>query len=252
MSLTIKFDEAAYRHALNQFVGKLNADAQTLLKEEMRLVLRDIVRFTPPKTLAQGRKAVAGDVTRAISPLDQTSFGRAKEETRTRMRAMIAKRDNVGLQAAINAMGGRRWIVKAFSPSDHTSKRNRYGRVRRSQFTLTTDESKLKRYLASVQRRVGLAKAGWNAAASAVGLRLPSWVRKHGAMLGSYTPPTNGPSTEIVATNRSTKIPNYYERHVWPAVRSRVRSIQSELRRLVAGGKSRRASLAGTTTGESS
>ena len=70
MSLSVKIDTVRYRNDLNQFVEKLNADAQILLKEEMRLLLRDISRLTPPKTLAQGRKAVAGDVSRAVGSLD--------------------------------------------------------------------------------------------------------------------------------------------------------------------------------------
>jgi hypothetical protein len=53
----------------------------------------------------------------------------------------------------------------------------------------------------------------------------------------------------IEAINRSTKIPNYEQRVVSSAVRSRAMSIESELKRLLAGGKSRRGSLAGTASG---
>jgi hypothetical protein len=107
--------------------------------------------------------------------------------------------------------------------------------------------NKLFKHLAD---RVGYTKAGWLKAANAVGLALPSWVMKHEAYSkGGYEAPS--PSRlSIAAISRNSKIPNYFERHVQPAIRSRVRSIASELRRLVAGGKSRRGSLAGTPTGE--
>lgn len=62
MSLTIKFDEASYRNSINQMVYDLKADSVELLKEEMRLLIRDIVKFTPPlKGHAQGRNAIKGD-----------------------------------------------------------------------------------------------------------------------------------------------------------------------------------------------
>jgi hypothetical protein len=54
----------------------------------------------------------------------------------------------------------------------------------------------------------------------------------------------------IEAINRSTKIPNYEQRVVSSAVRSRAMSIESELKRLLAGGKSRRGSLAATASGQ--
>ncbi len=97
--------------------------------------------------------------------------------------------------------------------------------------------------------RVGFARAGWGKAASATGLKLPQWVSKHtGAAPGGYDAPTPN-KLEIVATNKSTKIPNYFAKHVEPAIRSRVRSIASEVARLVKGGQSRRKSLANTPTG---
>ena len=48
MKLTFTINQARYRDALNTFVHELNADALVPLKEEMRLLLRDILFLTPP------------------------------------------------------------------------------------------------------------------------------------------------------------------------------------------------------------
>ena len=114
VSITLKFDEASYRHALNRFVYELKADGVVLLKEEMRLLLRDIMRFTPPKSNAQGRKAVNRDVAKAVNVLDGSSFGRAKQDVRDRMRTLIARKDNETLQKVMRNMDGRPWVVKRF------------------------------------------------------------------------------------------------------------------------------------------
>jgi len=38
----LQINQARYRDGLNQFVNRLGADAQLLLKEEMRLLLREV------------------------------------------------------------------------------------------------------------------------------------------------------------------------------------------------------------------
>jgi hypothetical protein len=249
MSLTLKFDEASYRNSMNTLVKELKADGVLLLKEEMRLLLRDIVKFTPPlKGHAQGRNAVVGDLNKNARPLDP-----AKIEM-PRLAQVVRDRNAPAIVAITKNLkggwGGRRVLsTQAEIAAKHVRNRNNYGRVRRDQGNMAHLSDWLG-YLKTVQSRVGYHRAGWLTAANAVGLRLPAWVSKHRRYAkGGYVPPSAN-SLTIISSNRSIKIPNYFERHVYPAVRSRVRSIESELRRLIAGGKSRRGSLAGTPTGQ--
>lgn len=252
MKFTFAINQARYRDGLNTFVHEMNANAVLLLKEEMRLLLRDVIRFTPPKNLRQGKQAVESDIQKAVGLLDQNSFGRAREEIRLPMRELIRRKDNETLQQALRDMDGRNWIVKSFDKQDHISRRNRYGRVRRKSFVMTTDRIAYNKYVREVQRRVGLARAGWLRAAEGVGLKLPSWVRRHaGYAKGGYSEPSPN-RLEIVSRNGSVKIPNYQQRIVQVALNARRISIEKEIKRLAAGGKTRRASFAGTTFGESS
>lgn len=247
---TFSIDEAGYRNALNDLVVKLNADSQLLLKEEMRLLLRDVVSFTPPKTLAQGRKAVDRDLARNAAPLD------AQKIKMPRMAEVVRKRDVEAIQKiADNVKGGffkgRRLLQTTDDiRAEHKKNRTRYGRVRSDKRNMAL-LSVWRKYTREVQDRVGFAKAGWIRAAQGVGLKLPNFVTRHGANApGGYVPPT--PNRLVIESiNRSSKIPNY-ERTVADATKRRVNSIKSEVARLLRGGKSRRGSLAGTAAGEPS
>lgn len=248
MSLKIKLDATKYRNDLNQFVDKLGADSTLLLKEEMRLLLRDIQRLTPPKTLAQGRKTIAKDMTRVAAPLDA-----AKIEF-PRMAAVVAKRDHEAVRAiAKNQKSGfffnrKLLVTEEEIRTAHLSARNRRGRVPRDIGNMAF-LGLWKKYTTSIQNRVGYARAGWAQAAAGVGLKLPSWVSKHaGYAKGAYKAPTVA-DLEIAATNRSSKLDRYGE-IVDAAMKLRVKSLGLELKRLMDGGKSRRASLAGTSYGE--
>lgn len=240
-------DEAGYRNALNQFVTELNANGELLLKEEMRLLLRDVVSFTPPKTQAQGRKAVDADLRRNAAPLD------AQKIKIPRMAELVRKRDVEAIQKfADNIKGGffnRRRLLQTTEDiqAEHRRNRTRYGRVRSDKRNMAL-LSVWRKYTREVQDRVGFAKAGWLRAAEGVGLKLPNFVTRHaGNAPGQYIAPT--PQKLVIESiNRSSKIPNY-DRTVAAATKRRVNSIKSELNRLLRGGKSRRGSFAGTATG---
>jgi hypothetical protein len=250
MSLRVQIDTVKYRNDLNQFVTRLNADSSLLLKEEMRLLLRDIQRLTPPKTLAQGRKAVSGDMRRVAAPLDPDKIKFPA------MAKAVRDRDGKAIQAiADNLKSGffakRHMILNDGDlRSAHIAARNNRGRVKRDQNNMTFLRT-WRKYTAEIQNRVGYARAGWAAAAAGVGLKLPSWVSRHaGYSKGGYKAPSPN-DLEIIGTNRASKLPNY-QATVDAAMRIRVKSIGLELKRLLDGGKSRRASLAGTTYGEAS
>lgn len=247
-SISVKFDTVKYRNDLNQFVERLNADSVLLLKEEMRLLLRDIQTLTAPKTLAQGRKAVKGDLRRVAAPLD------AERIQMPALKQAVAKRDLDAIAAISKNLKGTFFANRKLLSSEgeiqaaHLTARNNRGRVRRDLGNMAILRT-WNKYAKSVMDRVGYTRSGWFAAAQGAGLKLPSWVSKHAAYArGGYVAPTPA-SVEIVAVNRSSKVPEY-QRTVDAAMKLRAKSLGLELKRLMDGGKSRRASLAGTSYGE--
>lgn len=240
-------DEAGYRNALNQFVTELNANGELLLKEEMRLLLRDVLSFTPPKTQAQGRKAVDNDLRLNAYPLDPQKI------KMKRLADVVRKRDVEAIQKiADNLKGGffqRRTLLQTTDDirAQHRKNRTRYGRIRKDRRNMAL-LSVWRKYTREIQDKVGMAKAGWLRAAEGVGLKLPNFVTRHaGTSPSQYIAPT--PNRLIIESiNGASKIPNY-DRVVTDATKRRVNSIKSELNRLLRGGKSRRGSFAGTATG---
>lgn len=247
-SISVKFDTVKYRNDLNQFVTKLNADSALLLKEEMRLLLRDIQRLTPPKTLAQGRKAVQRDLRRVAAPLDPEKIKMPA------LKEAVTKRDIDAIRAIAKNIKGQFFSNRKLLTSDsemktaHLSARTSRGRVRRDAGNMAILRI-WNKYANEIMGRVGYTRAGWFAAAEGAGLKLPSWVSKHSAYArGGYVAPTPN-KLEVVSINRSSKIPDY-QNIVNAAIKLRGKSLGMELKRIMDGGKSRRASLAGTTFGE--
>ena len=256
MSLTLTISTAQLRHAMNTLVADVGADGQKLLKEEMRLLLSEILRKTPPtkspkgdevkaNARQRGNTAVENDMRRLASPLDWKNI-----EIPALAKAVHGR--NIPVINAILANLGGKWKNKTILPNvaaiqaSHLQNRNRYGRIkgRYNQLSFLGDWSK---YTRTIKARVGWTRAGWLAAAQALGLSLPTWVTRHRAYApGGYYAPSAGNLT-IIASNRSIKIPNYFERHVVPAVKQRARSLQREVAAIVAGRGSRRGSLAGTS-----
>lgn len=263
MKLTFSINQARYRDALNTFVYELNADALVLLKEEMRLLLRDILVLTPPtkspkkdevklSAKQRGDNAVESDMSRLARPLDW------KDVKNPRLAEAIYKRDQATMMAIMKNM--KQYKNSSLLPnvdairSSHLKNRNRYGRVRYRGLKQIAFLSDWQKYARSVKSRVGFARAGWLRAAEGVGLTMPNWVRRHAAYAkGGFQFQTTMPGVrEIVAKNGSIKIPYYQINIVNAAMNKRRMSIESELRRLMSGGKTRRASFAGTPFSEPS
>lgn len=233
MNISIQANTRELENKLYLLAKEARVSPAQVIKEEARLVTENIIKLTPPKTNAQGRAAVNRDFSKAVGVLDQDSFARAKQETREAMRALIRKRDNIALEKALRAMDKRPWQVKPFAKSEHTDRRNAYGRVNRRSFVVTTDANAAKKYLRGVQRSVGWAKGAWVAALIATGGRAPNWYARHAAAAG-FAVANFGENPSVSATARNVKIPNY-QRMVDGAVRNRERVTQKKINRLIAG-----------------
>lgn len=250
MTPLIKYDALKYRAAVNRLITEKRADARMMLAEESRLLLRDIITLTPPKTQGQGERSVEANLRRAFSPLDPKKFENGTA-TGGRIAKLIRKRNYAGLNALFSRMKGSPLAgVTIVQPKDmqsvHRRQQDARGRIRRNRGMVSL-LSDFTRYALSVRRRVGWAKAGWLAAAQLLGLALPGYVRRHGTARGSVAV-SPAPLLAVTMTNYSSKIPDYQAK-VDFALRVRYRSFMREAARILAGGKSRRASFAGTPTG---
>jgi hypothetical protein len=178
MNLQVDVDHQAYGEALAEFIRYHGATLPKALRSEGRQLALRLVKFTPPKTLSQGRKAVARDIQRAVQPLKPAQFDSK------RIRQLIRKKDREALEAVFgnfpntSSLHGVKVIDPNF-PEDHRKARDRRGRVRKFQRVVTPDAAKVRDYIKTVQERVGRGRAGWAVALLALGGNTQGWIVRH-------------------------------------------------------------------------
>ena len=194
MSLTLKFDQASYRNSLNRFVGELKADGVLLLKEEMRLLIRDVIAFTPPKSQKQGENAIKSDLFGGRKTVGKAYtvkgiFQRIGSSTLVPPRNKSAAGETVGVNLGWERSKNIRIMRKFWKPNatmaEMTAFHKRYqnkntGRVSwvsqhdigrwKVQDQMWVSNATADCYYNMLASRVGFAKAGWSKAARNVGI----------------------------------------------------------------------------------
>lgn len=277
MRPSIQVSSTQYANAVNKMTDKLGADLNDVMREEARFFIRDVVKFTPPKSLSQGRGAIEADLFGGRQTGRYKAIGIFQRIGNSRQVPPKVKRagESETMAVALGWEGSKTvriwkkyWLPNATNDQMQAwHKRHQSpttGRtVRVSQSVIgrwkTTDQMWVSnatgnRYFKWLAERVGWAKAGWNAAAKRLGYKLPSYVSRHSNAQGGYREDLGKKilmSRSITLTNAASKIPNY-QRIVDAAMRARWLSFVREVQAIANGRKSRRASLAGTVYGESS
>jgi hypothetical protein len=185
---TVEYEGAMAR--LRQGVREGFVDpAYGTLTVQGRLLAQRCQEFTPPRNVAQGKAAVARDLTRIFAPLDQNTFRhkRLKKIIRTDNRpAWDAAAANFG-----DSHGLRNTKAMGFSEDWHRQNRISRGRGRFSKkgnlgrVTLGPEARRARNYIGTVQKRVGWAKAGWSMGIVALGGHVAQpWISRHGLNRG--------------------------------------------------------------------
>jgi hypothetical protein len=203
---TITVDDSRFRSQMARYVDELGLQARDVITTQTRLLLKQVIGFTPPKTLAQGRKAVLRDLTRAVSPIDGNAFAARFKNPRTQARVLeLCESGNIeDLQALLNRVPGfGSTQIHHFSPLLHTGARDARGHVRKRRNVATLDVRSWNRYLSQTQKHVGRMKAAWGPAYVLAGGTLPSWVARQsdvpGGIIENRLHDRNKPSLTFVS-----------------------------------------------------
>ncbi len=178
--MSIEINDSLWREKIAAYAKEFQKGMIESLNEEWPLLMEQVIRFTPPKTLAQGRAAVNRDIRKTMRPFDPAAIRSSG------IQEIVDKKDIQGYNAVASRVTSgpmRGTTAVAFSPEVHTRRRNRIGRVGSSsaQVVLGADARSLQLYIKDVQNRVGWAKAGWLAALRLVGgRRAQSFVERQG------------------------------------------------------------------------
>lgn len=137
-------------------------------------------------------------------------------------------------------------------PQVHKDNRNRYGHVpSKLAKGIIASAKSLRDYIKEIQSHVGWARAGWLPAARRYGYKMPQWIERFatapGAVHENLGAGVSSPSITLI--NRGSALPGY-QRIVDTALYNRYRSLGREALRILAGGKTRRGSFAGTSAAE--
>ncbi|MCL4179164.1 MAG: hypothetical protein KJ072_15660 [Verrucomicrobia bacterium] len=229
MNATVDIEYQDYAQAFSEFIRERGTLLPKALRGEGRQLASRLVRFTPPKTLSQGRKAVARDVRRAVLPLRPGDFDSK------RIRQLIRKRDYAGLEAVFanfpesHQLHGVT-VGEAKLPGMHQEARDRRGRVRKFRGKATPDADKVRDYIKEVQARVGRGRSGWAVALVELGGKPPAWVVRHAGRDTGKIEDRSDLQGYIRMENRSEWAEAGDEdRIVANAVRSRSRSIRESI-----------------------
>ena len=268
--MKILWQTQRYNNDVNRFVNEFNANANEFLREEARLFLKTVIKFTPPKSHSQGRAAIKADLFggRRISAARYASVGIFQRIGSSRLVALKNKMARVSETVAVSLgweasktirIFRRLWrpnATNAEMAAHHKKYQNpNTGRtvfISQSQIgrwkvadQMWVSDATANRYFNLLSDRVGWAKAGWKISCARLGITLPRWISRNGAR-GGYIEELNASTLlrkSITLKNAACKIPNY-QRVVDAALRARAVSLAAELKALSDGRKSRRQSLA--------
>lgn len=162
-----------------------NGDCTVIMLQETRKLLAQIVRFIPPKTQAIGNAAVKRELKSLFSEastdlIDSVGSARGVENIDT----FIGSKDKKSLRLRwdrLDPLGDR-------MKQNHRSYLNKRGNIPKAprsgpgewRARVVVPQGALAPYIASVQRRVGRAKASWAQVGLQIGVQgVPGYIRRH-------------------------------------------------------------------------
>lgn len=233
MRATVTIDARNWRAATDRLARVLpDAMREQVLREEAKQFAQTVTRILPPKTYAQGRAAVAGDIDRAVwAPKPNDPKIRSD-----RLKQIMQQGDTNALRAYLGNTGRKGWNVTGFHPMLHTQARNRRGRVPRERRVASVQWQRVDTYKRTIQGRVGILKASNNATTLALGGRLQSWFGKHGTRFSDHTE-IRGANPSITMTSSGSKAGSAqrFEEIYRYTLASRQRSIITKMNRIMTG-----------------
>ena len=260
MNLKIEFNDLKFRAAMKDAVEQLRANGPELVREETRLFIGEFMKRSPPFAGGNYGKNIG-------SPADYKSG----EKTITGDLAQVAGHGERGyLQFVADTFGTTQirqqlfkkgtkkpylidWDKVAFTIGElakhHRSQMNKAGRPpdRRKKGTGGIGEKTIGRWVANnklivpnevyfgyrkqLYDAIGAAKASFNEAAFALGMkRIPPWVKRQGN-LGTYTE-SGDPSNFVAILGGRSQVPGA-QRAVDEAIAIRAKKFTSEMKRVI-------------------
>lgn len=248
--LTFGLNTAEFSRQIGEIVRVTGKEAGEVVREEAGLFTKDVVKFTPPFGSAPstesfgaqrkvGEAAVERDIKRVFTWLDLSKIN--SEGVRKRLEELARAGDVDGIKDVLK--GCRipvNTVLLEVNERVHDFARGSRGRVQKWKRIWVVRSRGIAAYIRKKKADVGKSKAGWVAAAQKFGVKLPSWITRHGAGGGSVRDESKH------ATEPKITITNHHgsggpeTRIVERAMKNRVRNIKAKLERIAKSGWKRK------------
>lgn len=186
----IVIDHVGFTQALEELARKYKKDVGDLLRDQMKLLVKSLIKFTPPEKMADGRGAINQDAVKMAEfaypehyDLMELKRDAEKSPSGKAYRVWDGKVVDIGLNRI--DIDGTKMMA------DHERFRNRRGRVVGGS-NIVTSRKIGRMFRKKLYPHVGNLKRGWDKAASALGITLPAWI------LNSSSGPSGSPSGGII------------------------------------------------------
>lgn len=236
-AFTVEADLRTINNWVVRYVEELGVNVYDMMRYEMRLCLRDCIKWSTPATYAKGREGVRRDYSRASKPIQTLDFSRAGKRTQERIEEVIANRDGAAANAILKDMGSKQTVVP-FSPSlFRDAQRGANGKIK-STGRLVFEQAAWRADLAKTQKHVGRRKAGWLPGFyDNGGSTVANWINQHlSGARGSVQHDKSILGPNVTATNFAVGIRNTLPT-VRRAVSARARAIAKDFRYFQRGKK---------------
>jgi len=199
MSGELILDKAALDGAIKKLGLRYDDVANIVIKDQHRLFTEDMIKGTPPRTMAIGRTAVSNDINKIFIPLDKQqvidyyaeNFGNKPKGVGAKVRKGIRNLESQGITFNWNGdmarMKGLHQKLRT-GPEKGVRFKSRDVVIGNLKFGtgMYVPKGALNRYIKKAQKSVGKLKAGWIPSALKIGAKVPAWVMKQAEKKGAY------------------------------------------------------------------
>lgn len=188
-------------------------DIATLFEDESRLFLKQVIRLTPPKSKAQGEAAIARDLMKIFTPVNEEMLNIiGSEHGLSAIDVWLTTAGGEGKELDWRKIDPSGEGMKDFHNRNRDSRGRTYNLKRQkgdkwyAPYVVSFED--FAAYKAKMIARVGRRKAAWGKSFNALGGKLTNWIARHlaGAKGEYHNTHGNFGSVSIVMINRSVGI----------------------------------------------
>lgn len=230
MNPTVELDMRAFNASVAQLRTVNKRETTDFLRRLAKELLKYLVRLTPPfgyppnprtetfgNQLRAGREAVKRDIEKGfqrsntIELIRNPTGGAGKSMQKLIRSGRLVEAAELARKLGINTAG----FIDAVDASKHKRLRNWKGRVTAETAFVAIKSASVNQRIKAAQAHVGLAKAGWMAAARGLRMSFPKWIERHSTP-GIWRPRGEGTPTFLITMGNSVKFGNRFTTSIVP------------------------------------